>query len=113
MNRRQLAFVIVLNALISVVVALAVVWAVEARRPDPEALLIDAAPGAQPIILPTATPATLDASATPLPAEAMWHKTGFSGAVMLYEALVEAADPKEKLLTFMRTVHQAGANLMK
>lgn len=76
MNRRQLAFVIVLNALISVVVALAVVWAVEARRPDPETLLIDAAPGAQPIILPTATPANLDASSTPLPAATSETTTG-------------------------------------
>ena len=32
MNRRQLIFVIILNALISLVVALAVVWAVEARN---------------------------------------------------------------------------------
>jgi LysM repeat protein len=38
MNRRQLSFVIILNALISLVIAMAVVWVVEARRPDPEAL---------------------------------------------------------------------------
>jgi LysM repeat protein len=38
MNRRQLAFVIILNAVISLVIAMAVVWIVEARRPDPEAL---------------------------------------------------------------------------
>ena len=38
MNRRQLSFVIILNALISLVIAVAVVWIVEARRPDPEAL---------------------------------------------------------------------------
>jgi LysM repeat protein len=38
MNRRQLSFVIILNAVISLVIAMAVVWVVEARRPDPEAL---------------------------------------------------------------------------
>ncbi len=38
MNRRQLSFVIILNALISLVIAVAVAWIVEARRPDPEAL---------------------------------------------------------------------------
>lgn len=40
MNRRQLAFVIVINALISVAVALSVAWIIEARRPDPEELAI-------------------------------------------------------------------------
>lgn len=40
MNRRYLVFIVVLNALISLVVALAVVWAVDARRPDLEALAI-------------------------------------------------------------------------
>ncbi len=37
-NRRQLALIIILNALISLVVALLVVWIVELRRPDPEEL---------------------------------------------------------------------------
>jgi len=40
MNRRQLAFIIIFNALISLVIALVVVWAVEARRPDAEELAI-------------------------------------------------------------------------
>lgn len=38
MNRRHLAFIITLNALISLAIALAVTWVVEARRPDPEEL---------------------------------------------------------------------------
>lgn len=38
MNRRQLALIIILNALISLVVALLVVWIVDVRRPDPEEL---------------------------------------------------------------------------
>ncbi|MCE7990161.1 MAG: LysM peptidoglycan-binding domain-containing protein [Caldilinea sp. CFX5] len=44
MNRRQLLFIIILNSLISLVVALAVFWAVEARRPDPEELAIRLTP---------------------------------------------------------------------
>lgn len=46
MNRRQLSFVIILNALISLVIAVAVVWIVEARRPDPEALAALSTPAA-------------------------------------------------------------------
>ena len=38
MNRRQLAFVVIFNALISLAIAVAVVWVVELRRPDPETL---------------------------------------------------------------------------
>lgn len=59
MNRRQLAFIIMLNALISLVIALAVVWVAELRRPDPEALAALSTPVAAPVIAPTftATPA--------------------------------------------------------
>ncbi len=38
MTRSQLLFVILLNALVSFAVALAVVWIVDSRRPDPEEL---------------------------------------------------------------------------
>ena len=82
MNRRQLALVILLNTLISVVVALTVVWAFEARRPDPEELAalpssggtaptgasITAATGTVIDLPPTATPASavpVEATATP------------------------------------------------
>jgi len=59
MNRRHLAFIVTLNAVISLVIALAVVWVVELRRPDPEALTALATPMAVPAIAPTftATPA--------------------------------------------------------
>jgi hypothetical protein len=50
---------------------------------------------------------------TPLPAEATWYRQGFTGAILPYEALVTAADPKEMLLNFLRTVQQAGSKLMK
>jgi LysM repeat protein len=38
MNRRQLAFVVLLNSVVSLVVALVVVWAFDRRRPDLEEL---------------------------------------------------------------------------
>jgi LysM repeat protein len=65
MNRRQLAFVIILNALISLTIAVAVVWVVEQRRPDAESLAALTAPGVAPVIAATFTPTSL---ATP-PAE--------------------------------------------
>lgn len=48
-----------------------------------------------------------------LPADAKWHTQGFTGAVMMYDALVGADDPAEKLLNFLRAVQKAGADLMK
>lgn len=83
MNRRQLALVILLNTIISVVVALTVVWAFEARRPDPEELAalpsisgsaapigasVTAATGAVIDLPPTATSASaapVEATVTP------------------------------------------------
>jgi hypothetical protein len=50
---------------------------------------------------------------TPLPADASWHTSGFTGAVLKYESLVGADAPAEKLLDFLRTVQQAGARLMQ
>lgn len=65
MNRRQLAFVITLNALISLTIAVAVVWVVEQRRPDPEALAALATPITAPVIAPTFTPTPVAAIAQP------------------------------------------------
>lgn len=79
MNRRQLAFVIIFNAVISLTIAVTVVWVVEQRRPDPELLAALTTPIAAPTIAPTftSTPggaqptAVLDAPAsTPEPAAA-------------------------------------------
>jgi LysM repeat protein len=56
MNRRQLAFVIILNALISLTIAVAVVWVVEQRRPDAESLAALATPMAAPMMASTFTP---------------------------------------------------------
>ena len=68
MNRGQLAFLVLVNAMVSLVIALAVILVFEARRPDPEELaaistprpdLSLAVPAAQP------TPTTDAAAATP------------------------------------------------
>ena len=69
MNRRQLSFVLILNAVISLVIAMAVVWIVEARRPDPEALAALYTPISAPVAPPatwTPTPPT-DATAPSAP----------------------------------------------
>jgi len=50
---------------------------------------------------------------TPLPAGAQWLTEGFTGAVMMYDALVNVDNPAEKLLNYLRTVQKAGADLMK
>lgn len=73
MNRRQLAFIILFNAIISLVIALIVVWAVEARRPDTEELLILSTPGFAPAVsqptVPIATnPETVSVTTTTAPA---------------------------------------------
>jgi hypothetical protein len=48
-----------------------------------------------------------------LPKGASWHKGSFTGAIMPYSTLVNSDDPAKILLTFLRSVQQAGANLMK
>jgi len=85
-NRRQLALIIILNALISLVVALLVVWILDVRRPDAEELAALAGVAtmgnalgspAGPVVQvpPTATPPAAQASVpvapatTPVPAE--------------------------------------------
>ncbi|MCB0152507.1 MAG: hypothetical protein KDE01_33225, partial [Caldilineaceae bacterium] len=65
MNRRQLAFIVTLNAVVSLVIALAVVWLAELRRPDPEALAALSTPIAAPVIAPTFTATPAAAAAQP------------------------------------------------
>ncbi|MEM7348946.1 MAG: DUF5996 family protein [Chloroflexota bacterium] len=61
----------------------------------------------------TAYPTPDGLTDTPLPADAQWGSDGFSGAVMMYEALVGAEASDEKLLDFLRTVQRAGSSMMK
>lgn len=58
MNRRQLAFIVLVNGLVSLVIALGVVWVFEIRRPEAEELaaLVEERPGA--ILAATPLPVT-------------------------------------------------------
>ncbi len=67
MNRRQLAFLVLINAVVSLVVALGVAWAFEARRPDLEELAAIYTPRPAPILAAAATEPPV-ASAQPTPA---------------------------------------------
>jgi hypothetical protein len=61
----------------------------------------------------TAYPTPASLTDITLPGDAYWHTEGFTGAILPYQALVEADAPAEALLTYLRTVQQAGASLMK
>lgn len=67
----------------------------------------------EPYFYITAYPTPNGFATTPLPDDAYWHTEGFTGAILKYASLIEAEDPADKLLTFLRTVQQAGAGLMK
>lgn len=74
MNRGQLAFLVLVNTMISLVIALAVVWAFEARRPDPEELAAINTPRPGPVLAvssaqSTATPDLAAAAPTPITTE--------------------------------------------
>jgi LysM repeat protein len=64
MNRGQLAFLVLVNAMVSLVIALAVVWAFEARRPDPELLAAITTPRVEPVLAAAPTPLSVAGGAT-------------------------------------------------
>ncbi|MFN8444343.1 MAG: lamin tail domain-containing protein [Caldilineaceae bacterium] len=64
MTRSQLLFVILLNAIISFAIALAVAWIVDARRPDPERLAASFTPTPSLAVLVETLPATPDTNAS-------------------------------------------------
>lgn len=61
MPRRQLLFILLLNAFVSLAVAVAVVWVAEQRRPDAEELAALYTPEPPVVLIVTPTPATLAA----------------------------------------------------
>ncbi|MCB0165569.1 MAG: hypothetical protein KDI79_15165 [Anaerolineae bacterium] len=67
----------------------------------------------QPYFYITAYPMPAGLTDMALPSEGAWHTQAFTGALLLYETLVDADNPAEKLLTFLRSVQQAGASLMR
>ena len=68
MNRRQLAFVILVNAAISLLIALGVVWLAEIRRPDPTELAAFVPANGAAILAATPTEANLAVLPTPVQA---------------------------------------------
>lgn len=71
MNRRQLLFVVLLNSLVSLVIAIVVVWVAELRRPDLEELAVRYTPPV--VMIATSTPETValqpQTQPTPTPAD--------------------------------------------
>lgn len=59
MSRNQLLFIVLLNAFISLSIALAVVWVAEQRRPDAEALAALYTPEPPVVLIVTPTPGTV------------------------------------------------------
>ncbi|MFN8488660.1 MAG: LysM peptidoglycan-binding domain-containing protein [Caldilineaceae bacterium] len=99
MDRRQLVFLILVNAIVSLAIALVVVWAVEARRPDPEELAALYTPVAQgqPLAVATTQPAVVavvnqapTAAAQDAPTAAAPTVSAASGEQQIY--VVQAGD---------------------
>ena len=99
MNRRHLAFLILVNAVVSLLIALLVNWAIEQRRPDLEELAALYTPEPRAIIAPTSVPD----SAGELPATTAPAAQSTQAAVA--SAPVEAAGEGESYIV------QAGDSL--
>lgn len=67
MSRSQLLFIVLLNALISLSIAVAVVWIAEQRRPDPEALAALYTPEPPVVLIVTPTSGAIAAQPTTPP----------------------------------------------
>ena len=94
MNRRQLAFIVLVNAVVSLAIALGVAWAVEARRPDPEELAALYTPMALQAASATATPASVAiASPPPISAVVDTVATPSVADVAAPDVITEAVEP--------------------
>ena len=91
LDRRQLAFIVIVNVFISLVIALAVAWAVDSRRPDPEELAALTTPSAQSVRAPTPAPLAQEAAANSPPAsQSLAAEPGESEEATVY--IVQAND---------------------
>lgn len=66
----------------------------------------------EPYFYATAYPTPDGFTDAALPKNAYWHTGGWKGAVLPYAALVGTENPHDKLLTFLRTAHEAGSRFM-
>lgn len=90
MDRRQLAFIILINAFISLVIALVVVWAVDSRRPDLEEIAAQYTPLPPAILAATATPAEAIAATIVAPSDNAETSDESDGDTVVY--VVQAGD---------------------
>lgn len=92
MSRRQLLFIVLLNAFVSLAIAVAVVWVAEQRRPDAEELAALYTPSPPVVLIVTPTPAASSAQsvATPIPNQPAATSAPPSGSTEIY--VVEAGD---------------------
>ncbi|MBI3959128.1 MAG: LysM peptidoglycan-binding domain-containing protein [Chloroflexi bacterium] len=94
MSRRQLLFIVLLNAFISLAIAVAVVWVAEQRRPDAEELAALYTPEPPVVLIVTPTPAAQSAqpAATAIPEQPVATATSptQSGTPEVY--VVQAGD---------------------
>lgn len=96
MTRRQMTFIIVINALISLVIVLLVAWAIESRRPDLEQLAAIYTPMPQAILASTATPALITPVTQPAAAQT---PTAQSAAVTEADGEIYVVQAGDSLLT--------------
>jgi hypothetical protein len=66
----------------------------------------------EPYYYATAYPLPAELPMTDLPPGARWHTTGWQGAVLPYEALMDTEDPSGRLLEFLKYTQAAGRRLM-
>ncbi|MCP5096908.1 MAG: hypothetical protein GY943_15270, partial [Chloroflexi bacterium] len=67
---------------------------------------------AAPYFYVTAYPTPDQFANQPLPTAAHWHTEGFTGAILPYQALVDADNSQELLLKFLHAAHKAGTQFM-
>lgn len=97
MDRRQLAFIIVINAAISLVIALTVAWIVDSRRPDLEQLAAQFTPMPPPVMASTATPVAESAAPAEDGGEAETTEPIEEGETVVY--IVQAGDSLSSIAT--------------
>ncbi len=61
----------------------------------------------------TAYPMPAGLTDVALPVGATWSSAGFTGALLMYDTVLQTDNPQETLLDFLSTVHQAGSTRMR
>lgn len=90
MNRRQMSFIIIVNALITLVIVLLALWIVEWRRPDPETIAALYTPPPPVMLAATATPRRPAAAEPVVSTAAPPQQAGARSGEVLY--VVQAGD---------------------